>query len=130
MMMMSNELLFLPLRIEKQLLILRIQKANLELKTINYLLLLVCVPPPHLYSSQQLSQLCMKNRKKTSEERDNLSYGIFKCLKEKFSSLMRIMLDFRAPISHLLIFLGGSLSEYHICPSNGVTLCGADSSKV
>ena len=32
MMMMSKELLFLPLRIEKQLLILRIQKANLELK--------------------------------------------------------------------------------------------------
>ena len=70
---------------------------------------------PHTYIPHSLIKpITWIIKRKTSEERDNLCYGIFKCLKEKFSSLMRIMLDFRAPTSPLLIFLSGGWSGYLI----------------
>ena len=69
----------------------------------------------HTYIPQStIKSNTWRTRRKISEERDNLGYGIFKLLKEKFSSLMMIMLDFRAPTSPLLIFLGGVWSRYLI----------------
>ena len=70
---------------------------------------------PHTYIPQStIKPNTWRTRRTISEERDNLGYGIFKLLKEKFSYLMKIMLDFRAPTSPLLIFLGGGWSGYLI----------------
>ena len=93
--------LFLHLRIQKQL--------NYSTFTTRFMSL------PHTYIPHSITKsITCRTRRKISEERDNLCYGIFKCLKEKFLSLMKIMLDFRAPTSPLLIFLGGVWSRYLI----------------